>query len=136
MADIAEVHRYTHRSLHLVRHRTFHMIDGCRYYICNYRLVISVIQSQPFSEPVGPTVTMPDSPLEIFSLLFTPSIVDHIVCETNRYAQQCLAGTDQRRDQSLPWILHPHGNCARTRSTGLLVTVRSAALQSHSQQDQ
>ena len=46
VADIAEVHRYTHRSLHLVRHRTFHMIDGCRYYICNYRLVISVIQSQ------------------------------------------------------------------------------------------
>ena len=55
----------------------------------------STVNVNPFCESVGPTVTMPDSPLDIFSLLFTPSIIDHIVCETNRYAEQCLADTNK-----------------------------------------
>ena len=38
---------------------------------------------------------MPDNPLEIFSLLFTASIIEHLVWETNRYAAQILEGTDK-----------------------------------------
>ena len=49
----------------------------------------------PFSEPVGPTATITDSPLEIFSLIFTQQITDHLVRETNRYAEQCLADQDK-----------------------------------------
>ena len=55
----------------------------------------STVSVSPFSEPVGPTVTMPDSPLEIFSLLFTPHTIDHLVRETNRYAEQCLVDKDK-----------------------------------------
>ena len=49
----------------------------------------------PFSQPVGPKQPLPESPLEIFSLLFTPQILHHIVEETNRYAAQCLADSDK-----------------------------------------
>ena len=50
---------------------------------------------EPFREPIGPTVTLPDNPLDTFLLLFTPTIIEHIVQETNRYAQQCLAETEK-----------------------------------------
>ena len=36
----------------------------------------------------GPTVTVPDSVREVFQLIFTEPIMDHIVEESNRYA--CL----------------------------------------------
>ena len=39
-------------------------------------------------ETAGPTVTVPDSVREVFQLIFTETIVDHIVEESNRYA--CL----------------------------------------------
>ena len=66
----------------------------------------SRVNVEPFSEPVGPTVTMPDSPLQIFSLFFTQSVIDHLVRETNRYAEQCLADTDKE------W----HTNCDEMRA--------------------
>jgi len=36
---------------------------------------------------------LPQTPFEIFSLMFTSHIIGYIVQETNRYAAQCLDGT-------------------------------------------
>ena len=38
----------------------------------------------PFQSAVGPTVPVPDSPLEVFELLFTAPLVQMIVDESNR----------------------------------------------------
>ena len=39
---------------------------------------------QPFQSQVGPTVPIPESPLEVFQLLFTTSLMQMIVDESNR----------------------------------------------------
>ena len=41
---------------------------------------------------VGPTFPLEEKPVAIFSALFTPQLVDHIV-ETNRFATLCLTTT-------------------------------------------
>ena len=53
------------------------------------------VHVQPFDQHVGPTVTMPDTPLDTFSLFFTPAIIDLLVRETNRYTAQCLESSDK-----------------------------------------
>ena len=45
---------------------------------------------QPFTSAHGPTVTIPDSPLEIFQLFFTNELLEMIAEESNRYADQVL----------------------------------------------
>ena len=40
--------------------------------------------------PVGPSVAISKSPLEVFQLFFTPELLDMIVRETNRYAKQVM----------------------------------------------
>ena len=47
-----------------------------------------------FSEPVGPSITLGDS-TATFLTLFTPELLEHIVRETNRYAEQCISATHQ-----------------------------------------
>lgn len=42
--------------------------------------------------PVGPTVAIPESPSEVFELMFTPSLMDAIVEQTNRYAKEVMGG--------------------------------------------
>ena len=44
----------------------------------------------PFTSSVGPTIPIPESPLEVFELFFTPTIVDEIVDQTNRYAEEVM----------------------------------------------
>ena len=51
---------------------------------------------RPFIQPVGLKVCIPDSPLDIFSLFFTTAVIQHLVTETNRYAAQCLDGSDKQ----------------------------------------
>ena len=51
------------------------------------------IQLQPCTQPVGPTVPVSQDPLEMFSLFFDDEVVGLITQETNRYAQQVLAGS-------------------------------------------
>ena len=46
---------------------------------------------EEFTEPVGPAVYIPSDPLGCFNLLFDDDLVDTIVRETNRYAEQVLA---------------------------------------------
>jgi hypothetical protein len=43
-----------------------------------------------FTAPVGPTVSIPESPLEVFELFFTRDLQEMIVKESNRYAQQVM----------------------------------------------
>ena len=86
----------------------------------------SPVSVQPFSQSVGPTVPLPESPLDIFSLLFTPQIVDHLVCQTNRYAQQTLADTNKEwntNSEGISGVHNPDGHCSWARDTGLLVQV-------------
>ena len=52
----------------------------------------SHVQVQPFSINVGQTFPL-EEPVAIFSALFTPLLLDHIVGETNRYATPCLTST-------------------------------------------
>ena len=44
----------------------------------------------PFTSSVGPTIPIAESPLEVFELFFTPTIVDEIVDQTNRYAEEVM----------------------------------------------
>ena len=44
----------------------------------------------PFTSSVGPTIPIPKSPLEGFELFFTPTIVEEIVDQTNRYADEVM----------------------------------------------
>ena len=43
-----------------------------------------------FNQEVGPAVTLPSSPLQVFRLFFTSTILQLIITETNRYALLCL----------------------------------------------
>ena len=49
----------------------------------------------PCSEQAGPRVQLPSDPLGLFSLFFDDTLVDLIVEETNRYAEQTLQGTEE-----------------------------------------
>ena len=49
----------------------------------------------PCTEQPGPKVPLPSDPLGLFSLFFDNTLVDLIVEETNRYAEQTLQGTNK-----------------------------------------
>ena len=40
--------------------------------------------------PIGPTVAIPDTPLEIFRLFYTPQLIQEIVNQTNLYAKEVM----------------------------------------------
>ena len=44
----------------------------------------------PFSSPVGPTVDIPESPIDTFDLMFTPHLVDDMVVQSNLYAKEVM----------------------------------------------
>ena len=43
-----------------------------------------------FNSSVGPTVPVPETASEVFDLMFTPSLMDTIVEQSNLYAQQVM----------------------------------------------
>ncbi len=45
---------------------------------------------KPFSGTAGPTVPIPESPLDIWRLLYTSDLIDTIVEESNRYAAEVM----------------------------------------------
>ena len=51
---------------------------------------LSAVPISDFTSPVGPTVTIPESPSEVFELMFTPSLMDSIVKQTNLYAKEVM----------------------------------------------
>ena len=44
----------------------------------------------PFTSSVGPTIPIPESPLEVFKLFFASTIMEVIVDQTNRYAEEVM----------------------------------------------
>ena len=58
------------------------------------------------TEQAGPKVSLPSDPLGLFSLFFDDSLVCKIADETNRYAEQCLTGTELRDYWSTDKLLH------------------------------
>ena len=44
----------------------------------------------PFTAHIGPTTTIPDSPLDAFLLTFTPDLIALIVRESNKYAKEVM----------------------------------------------
>ena len=52
---------------------------------------LNPLQMQQFSERVGPTFTMPDTPLGIFSKFFTDDFLESIVFQSNLYASQVMS---------------------------------------------
>ena len=63
----------------------------------------SSVQVQPFSMNVGPTFPLEEEPVAIFSTLFTPQLLHHIVAETNRYATLCLTSTHKGEGPPPTW---------------------------------
>lgn len=55
----------------------------------------SQVDVEPFTEPVGPTISLGSEPLETFLSLFTPALIEHIIVETKKYATLCLTSTHQ-----------------------------------------
>ena len=51
---------------------------------------LSPVDIAPFTQPVGPTVEIPTSELEVFSLFFTEEICSYIMEQSNLYAEQIL----------------------------------------------
>ena len=64
----------------------------------------SNVNVQPCLEPVGPTVHVSQDPLETFSQFFDEEVMGLIVRETNRYAQQVLAGSGKTWQTNLQEI--------------------------------
>ena len=52
--------------------------------------LIAPVMIQPFTSRVGPTIAIPNSPLEVFKLFFTADLQQKIVDETNHYAKQVM----------------------------------------------
>ena len=50
-----------------------------------------------FTSRTGPTVDIPESPLEVFELFFSDDLLDNIVEESNRYAAQVM-GDERYRE--------------------------------------
>ncbi len=57
---------------------------------------------EDFCSEIGPTVEIPETPLDIFLLLFTPESLKHIEVESNRYAKQIM--TSEEYDEWKPPI--------------------------------
>lgn len=55
-----------------------------------------LVDVQDFTQPVGPSTYIPNDPLGCFSLFFNDNVIDTIVTDTNRYAQQVLEGQNKQ----------------------------------------
>ena len=60
---------------------------------------ITPVTITEFSQSVGPTFAIPDSPLETFQHFITDSFIADIVLESNRYAQQVMA-----EEEFVKWV--------------------------------
>ena len=61
-----------------------------------------------FTSPVGPTVAIPESPSEVFELIFTPSLMDtRQICMQKQW---CLGQAHNWWTQGLLGTLYPHGD--------------------------
>ena len=56
----------------------------------NWTNTLTPLTISSFQSPVGPSVPIPDSPSATFRLIFTPSLIEQIVQQSNLYAQQVM----------------------------------------------
>ena len=110
------------------------------YFIVEWSKDASPVVVTPCSEQAGPRVQLPSDPLGLFSLFFDDTLVDLIVEETNRYAEQTLQGTDKEWSTDAAEIrayigfMILMGDQPPTRDSwllGLLVYERVPALHTH-----
>ena len=65
------------------------------YFILDWSTDASPVMVTPRSEHAGPRVQLPSYPLGVFSIFLDNILVDLVVEETNRYAEQTLQGTEE-----------------------------------------
>lgn len=58
-----------------------------------------------FTSEYGPTVPITNDPLSLFSLYYSEEIVDEIVEQTNKYAEQVLAAKGSDKEWSTNLML-------------------------------
>ena len=51
---------------------------------------LTPVTIKDFTSHVGPTISIPDTPLDVFELFFTQSLKEMILHESNRYAKQAM----------------------------------------------
>ena len=64
------------------------------------------ITVHPFTSAVGPTCTIPETPLEVFKLFFTDDLIELIVEESNRYSNYCKQPSSQYVANASRRVLH------------------------------
>ncbi len=52
--------------------------------------MLTTVTVRPFSQPIGPRSPLPATPVEVFKLFFTTTLLQYIVEQTNLYAFQCM----------------------------------------------
>ena len=84
--------------------------------------------------PTGPTIAIPDSPLEIFQQFYTPDLFDYLTYQTNKYAKEILSPEqyskfeDITRKDILHGLLHSYGNQFLTFLRSVLETRQYSSL--------
>ena len=51
---------------------------------------LTPVTIKDFTSHVGPTISIPDTPLDVFEIFFTQSLKEMILHESNRYAKQAV----------------------------------------------
>jgi hypothetical protein len=96
-----------------------------------------------FNSSVGPTVPVPEKASEVFDLMFTPSLVDMIVEQSNLYAKQVMGEekyTSWEKNhrggaQGVLRFLHTHGSYSPSSTRRLLEHRPHSPLLPNSRQD-
>ena len=93
-AQIQSCTVHTHTCTH--KHTCTHVYTNTFYYSIDslvWTTNLSAVMVRPFTKHVGPTLPIPRSPLEIFLLIFTTTILQSIVDQTNLCASQCMGAS-------------------------------------------
>ena len=107
------IHIHIHTHMHTYAHTTCTHIHTCTHahsHAPNMHIIFCIhslewsthpssVSVRPFTRHVGPTVLIPRSPLQIFLLIFTTTILQWIVDQTNLFASQCLGERFETRQQ-------------------------------------
>ena len=100
--------------------------------------------NQGEGQPVGPNVPIPTTPGRLFALFFTTQIVDIIVTETNRYAEQVMNRYAEQvmgcnafaiSAEVRAGVLHPNVYCSPPRTKRLLEAKQVPQLRPYCKQD-
>ena len=103
---------FPRNKMNVVVHKTYTYIVACTMYhyvhlytcakyilsyLCSlegmkWSAELTSVQVKPFSGNTGPQVPLPSSPLGIFSLFFTTSLLQYIMLQSNQCALECMGG--------------------------------------------